>query len=202
MNKKMKFNELEYYRIGQNESDENIIQMWIQQSLDYEQMNYMFVGALRNNRLELCSRLYNIGCMFNFIPLIHHAEYAVTKEARDFLKKKLEGWHPDHIDLGYGLVGRCRVKKLEDIKEKIDNLPDFDRYLYTALLRGAAENEDITLFKYILEKINEDVYICGHEFEKMVKWILMNNFNDKLELILEKWDWLKKDEKFLEYINK
>ena len=200
MNKMAK--ELEYYKLGQNESDDNIIQMWIQHCLNLDEMNYIFVGALRNNRLELCSRLYNIGCIDNFTPSIYHAEYAVNKEARDFLKKYLLVWHPDHIDLVHGLVGRCRVKKLEDIKKDIDRLPDYERYMLIPLLRGASENKDNSLFEYILEKIDEDVYICKHEFEKMLKWIIMNNFDDKLRMILEKWEWLKNDEKFLEYINK
>ena len=200
MNKMSK--ELEYYRIGQNESDENIIQTWIQRCLNLDEMNYIFVGALRKNRLELCSRLYNIGCIDNFIPSIHHAEYAVTKEARDFLKKHLVGWHPDHIDLGHGLVGKCRVQKLEDIKEEIDRLPQYEKYMLIPLLRGSAENKDISLFKYILEQIDENVYIFPDEFEKMLKWIIMNNFEDKLRLILERWDWLKNDEKYLKFINK
>jgi hypothetical protein len=193
---------LEYYRIGQNKSDENIIQMWIQHCLNLDEMNYIFVGALRNNRLELCSRLYNIGCIDNFTPSIDHAEYAVTKEARDFLKKHLVGWHPDHIDLGHGLVGKCRVQKLEDIKEEIDRLPQYEKYMLIPLLRGSAENKDISLFKYILEQIDENVYIFPDEFEKMLKWIIMNNFEDKLRLILERWDWLKNDEKYLKFINK
>ena len=50
MNKMAK--ELEYYKLGQNESDDNIIQMWIQHCLNLDEMNYIFVGALRNNRLE------------------------------------------------------------------------------------------------------------------------------------------------------
>ena len=87
MNKMSK--ELEYYRIGQNKSDENIIQMWIQHCLNLDEINYIFVGALRKDRLELCSRLYNIGSFDNFTPSIFHAEYAVSKEARDFLKRHL-----------------------------------------------------------------------------------------------------------------
>ena len=70
------------------------------------------------------------------------------------------------------------------------------------LLRGSAENKDISLFKYILEQIDENVYIFPDEFEKMLKWIIMNNFEDKLRLILERWDWLKNDEKYLKFINK
>jgi len=198
MNKMNK--ELEYYRIGQQEDEEYIIQIWINNNLSNEEMNYIFVGALRKDRLELCSTLYSFGTIDNFTPSIFHAEYAVSKEARDFLKRHLLEWHPDHIDFVHGLVGRCRVQKLEQLKDNIDNLPDYERYMLIPFLRGAAENSDLKLFLYILEQIDDSVYICPHEFEKMCKWIIMNNYEDKLNLILEKWEWLKNDEKFLKYL--
>ncbi len=195
----MTFKELEFYRIGQQKSDEYIIEKWIQNTLSYEEMYYTFVGALRKDRLELCSRLYSLGAIDNFTPSIYHAEYTVSKEGRDFLKSHL-AWHPDHIDLVHGLVGRCRVQKLEQLKDNIDKLPEHERYMLISFLRGAAENKDLELFRYILDKIDEDVYICPYEFEKMCKWIIMNNYEDKLNLILEKWEWLKNDEKFLKYL--
>ena len=76
----------------------------------------------------------------------------------------------------------------------LDKLPEYEKYMLIPLLKGAAENEDLNLFEYILNSINEEVYICPSEFKKMLKWIIMNKFIDRLKLIFKKWTWLKNDE--------